>query len=285
MFEPCYFSVLPSRVRYDKSLCPNEKIFFSEISSLWNSNGYCFAKNEYFAKLYDVNKNTISRWISHLKEKGYIKVFYTYKEKTKAIAKRMILPGEKAFMPVVDESIIFEDTINLEEDNLIENLEESSIENFEKVTEPKKTEEAQNSEENIDEIFEPTPTQKSGYPLHKKVKDNNIKYNNNTERYIYKIFVQKLQKPITPIIKNLLDEWLRIYKNDLLEHAIDIAIENKVPKISYVIGILRNWKKAGVKCLEDVVKTKIEIPEIDQEFLEGLDAILDCNWLEEEEVI
>ncbi len=284
MFEPCYFSVLPSRVRYDKSLCPNEKIFFSEISSLWNSNGYCFAKNEYFAKLYDVNKNTISRWISHLKEKGYIKVFYTYKEKTKAIDKRMIVPGEKAFIPTIDESAAFEDT-SLEEVNSIENLKESSIENFENVEESEKTEEIQNSEENVDGIFKPTSTQKNGYPLHKKVKDNNIKYNTNTEINIYKIFEEKMKKPITPIIKNLLDEWLRIYKNDLLEHAIDIAIENKVPKISYVIGILRNWKKAGVKCLEDVVKTKIEIPEIDQEFLEGLDAILDCNWLEEEEII
>lgn len=261
MFEPCYFSVMPSSVRYDDSLCPNEKILFSEISSLCNTNGYCFAKNEYFAKLYKVHKNTISKWISHLKNKGYIRIFYTYKNDSKAIDKRMIAPGEKAFMPIVDKENMIEDT---------------SIENFEAISE-----ENQNLEESIDDNFEPTPKPKAEYPLNQKLKDNNIKYINNIDRSIYKIFERKLKMPITPVIKTLLDEWLKFYKCDVLEYAIDIAIENDVPKISYINGILRNWIKSGYKNLEDIPKTNIEIPELSDELSEQLDEILDWDWFEE----
>lgn len=261
MFEPCYFSVMPSRVRYDDSLCPNEKILFSEISSLCNTNGYCFAKNEYFAKLYKVHKNTISKWISHLKNKGYIRIFYTYKNDSKAIDKRMIAPGEKAFMPIVDKENLIEDT---------------SIENFEAISE-----ENQNLEESIDDNFDPTPKPKAEYPLNQKLKDNNIKYINNIDRSIYKNFERKLKMPITPVIKTLLDEWLKFYKCDVLEYAIDIAIENDVPKISYINGILRNWTKSGYKNLEDIPKTNIEIPELSDELSEQLDEILDWDWFEE----
>lgn len=46
------------------------------ISSLCASSGECFAKNEYFAKLFNVSDITISRKIKKLEEKKYIKVDY-----------------------------------------------------------------------------------------------------------------------------------------------------------------------------------------------------------------
>ena len=74
MENPSYYSVIPARVRYDKELKANEKLLYGEISALSNKNGYCNAKNNYFADLYDVNKKTVSSWITHLKDKGYIEV-------------------------------------------------------------------------------------------------------------------------------------------------------------------------------------------------------------------
>lgn len=65
---------MPAYVRYDKDLKPNEKLLYSEITALSNKFGYCTASNNYFAPLYDVSKETVSRWISHLKKKGYIQV-------------------------------------------------------------------------------------------------------------------------------------------------------------------------------------------------------------------
>ena len=65
---------MPAYVRYDKDLKPNEKLLYSEITALSNKFGYCTASNNYFAPLYGVSKETVSRWISHLKKKGYIQV-------------------------------------------------------------------------------------------------------------------------------------------------------------------------------------------------------------------
>lgn len=74
MNQPSYYSIMPAYVRYDKDLKPNEKLLYSEITALSNKFGYCTASNNYFAPLYGVSKETVSRWISHLKKKGYIQV-------------------------------------------------------------------------------------------------------------------------------------------------------------------------------------------------------------------
>ena len=51
--KPNYWSILPANVRYDNELKPNEKILYSEITSLMNKDGYCYASNKYFSELYE----------------------------------------------------------------------------------------------------------------------------------------------------------------------------------------------------------------------------------------
>lgn len=92
MENPSYFSVLPANVRYDKELKANEKLLYSEIVALSNKNGYCTAKNKYFAELYDVHKKTISDWISHLRDRGYIDIELIYDGKS--IVGRKIFIGQ-----------------------------------------------------------------------------------------------------------------------------------------------------------------------------------------------
>lgn len=67
-----YYAIIPADVRYCTSLCANAKLLYGEITALCNEKGYCWASNEYFAKLYEVHKNTISKWISALKANGFI---------------------------------------------------------------------------------------------------------------------------------------------------------------------------------------------------------------------
>ena len=74
--KPSYYSILTANVRYDRELKANEKLLFSEITALANKRGYCTATNNYFANLYDKSKTTISNWINHLKEKGYLRVYF-----------------------------------------------------------------------------------------------------------------------------------------------------------------------------------------------------------------
>lgn len=92
MEKPIYYSILPSQVRYDKNLSANEKILYSEIVVLAQKKGYCFAQNEFFAELFAVSKNTVSRWIVNLEKWGFIKCQMTYIDGTKWITGRKIYP-------------------------------------------------------------------------------------------------------------------------------------------------------------------------------------------------
>ena len=69
-----YYAIIPADVRYDKSLKANAKLLYGEITALCNEKGYCWANNNYFSELYEVGAQTISRWISDLHNKGYIRV-------------------------------------------------------------------------------------------------------------------------------------------------------------------------------------------------------------------
>lgn len=88
--QPSYYAILTADVRYSKVLKPNEKLLFAEITALTNMNGQCFATNKYFAGLYDVSIETVSRWVSHLEKLGFIKRTIKYKQGSKQIDKRFI---------------------------------------------------------------------------------------------------------------------------------------------------------------------------------------------------
>ena len=100
MEKPNYFGILPANVRYDKNLKPMEKILYTEISSLTNKDGYCYATNSYFSKLYEVHKNTVGTWINNLEKQGYIKTVLIYKKGTKEIIERRIYINQKNDTPI-----------------------------------------------------------------------------------------------------------------------------------------------------------------------------------------
>lgn len=72
--NPNYYAVIPAHVRYS-NVTPAAKLLYGEITALTSKEGFCWASNQYFADLYDVNINTISLWISQLKDAGFIKTF------------------------------------------------------------------------------------------------------------------------------------------------------------------------------------------------------------------
>lgn len=48
------------------------KMILSEIISLSKRQGYCYASNSYFSKLYMTSTRTVSKSVSELREKGYV---------------------------------------------------------------------------------------------------------------------------------------------------------------------------------------------------------------------
>lgn len=70
--QPAFYAVIPANVRYCKALEPNAKLLYGEITALSNREGYCWAGDQYFSELYEVDDRTIRRWLSSLEELGFI---------------------------------------------------------------------------------------------------------------------------------------------------------------------------------------------------------------------
>lgn len=70
--KPNFYAVIPADVRYDDTLPANAKLLYGEISALTGSEGFCFASNGYFANLYGMTEETISRLIAKLEKAGHI---------------------------------------------------------------------------------------------------------------------------------------------------------------------------------------------------------------------
>lgn len=93
--NPGYYAVIPANVRYDKRLKPNAKLLFGEITCLTNKKGFCWAENSYFAELFQVSTETISRWISQLSNYGYLSVQISKNEGNKRVISLYGLETEK----------------------------------------------------------------------------------------------------------------------------------------------------------------------------------------------
>ena len=86
-----YYSIIPSKILYNKELKSNEKLLYAMITSLACKEGYCFATNNYFAKELGVHPKTISSWISDLKEKNYLKVDIVRNENKQIIQRKIYI--------------------------------------------------------------------------------------------------------------------------------------------------------------------------------------------------
>lgn len=89
-------------MRYDNRLTDSEKLLYSEITSLTQSNGECWASNAYFSKLYSVTPQAISKRINRLKKYGYIEIKYIYGDKGKNINARIIKLTDLGVSTTVD---------------------------------------------------------------------------------------------------------------------------------------------------------------------------------------
>jgi uncharacterized phage protein (TIGR02220 family) len=88
--KPTYYAILPADVRYDNDLTPNAKLLYAEITVLTQSNGVCWASDNYFMELYNVKRQSIQRWLKSLEDRGYIKREVIYKNNSNEIEKRFI---------------------------------------------------------------------------------------------------------------------------------------------------------------------------------------------------
>ena len=68
-----YYAVIPASVRYDDRLPGKAALLYGEITALCGAEGYCWASNAYFAKLYHVQPPTIRAPISTISSSVFAK--------------------------------------------------------------------------------------------------------------------------------------------------------------------------------------------------------------------
>jgi hypothetical protein len=101
--QPSYFAVIPADVRYS-DLPANAKLLYGEITALSNKEGFCWATNTYFAELYGVSKFTVSRWISALVEKGFVRIELINKDNGKEVLRKLYIPIDEKRKGGIDEN-------------------------------------------------------------------------------------------------------------------------------------------------------------------------------------
>ena len=83
---------IPAEILLNEDLSDKEKIILSMILYLSEETKSCFASNKYIANIVNVTADRVSKIISSLRDKNYIKVKLKYKTDSKEIEERQILP-------------------------------------------------------------------------------------------------------------------------------------------------------------------------------------------------
>lgn len=96
--QPGYDAVIPARVRYDPALKDKAKLLYGEIRALASRDGFCWATNEYFCRLYDVSDRTVQRLLSDLSRRGHIFTEVLRDEATHAVIERRIWVDRGRFL-------------------------------------------------------------------------------------------------------------------------------------------------------------------------------------------
>ena len=83
---------IPAEILLNKDLSDKEKVILAMILYLSEEKGSYFASNKYIASIVNVTHERVSKIISSLRDKEYIRVNLKYKTDSKEIEERQITP-------------------------------------------------------------------------------------------------------------------------------------------------------------------------------------------------
>ena len=83
---------IPIEILTDKKLSDKEKIIYAIVIYLSKENQYCFLTNKTISELLNISVTQVSNLINSLKSKEYIDTELIYKENTKQVEMRKLIP-------------------------------------------------------------------------------------------------------------------------------------------------------------------------------------------------
>lgn len=107
---------IPREIWLSKDLSITEKCLLVEIDSLDNDDG-CFASNKYFGEFFGVSDRQISKYVSQLQKKGYIKVTIINRTKRSIRIEQKFVPGTNKSSNQVRTKVLHNNKGNNKENN------------------------------------------------------------------------------------------------------------------------------------------------------------------------
>lgn len=83
---------IPIEILIDTNLSDKERIIYSIIIFLSKENNYCYCTNSNISELLNISITQVSKLVNSLKKKGYIDIEIKYKENSKEIESRKLIP-------------------------------------------------------------------------------------------------------------------------------------------------------------------------------------------------
>ena len=86
---------IPIEILTDEKLSDKEKIIYAIILYLSKENSYCYLTNKTISELLNVSITQVSKLVNSLKDKKYIDIELIYKENSKQVEMRKLIPTSK----------------------------------------------------------------------------------------------------------------------------------------------------------------------------------------------
>lgn len=233
MEQPSYYAILSANVRYDKNISDKAKLLFADITALSNKYGYCTASNNYFAELFDVKKETISRNISSLEKNGHVKVELIYKGKE--VIQRRIYPITQKSIPI-DKNI--NTPIDEKQDTL---LTKNSIGIDKNMLTPID----ENVKENITSI--------------NNTRNNNTSSSSNNDddfKTVINMYQENIEHNPKPLTFQKIQQDFDDYGKEVMLYAIEKSALKNNHSYSFINYLLNDWKKKQLKTIEAIKQSE-----------------------------
>ena len=86
---------IPIEILTDKKISDKEKIIYAIIIYLSKENNYCYCTNKTISQLLNITITQVSRLVNSLKDRNYINIELIYKENSKQVEMRKLIPIQK----------------------------------------------------------------------------------------------------------------------------------------------------------------------------------------------
>ena len=97
---------IPIEILTNNKLSDKEKIIYTITIYLSKENKYCYLTNKSISELLDISITQVSKLVNSLKDKEYINIEIIYKENSKEVEMRKIIPIEEKLNTLFNKSLI-----------------------------------------------------------------------------------------------------------------------------------------------------------------------------------